>query len=103
MRRCCPWCVTQPQAPKPEFSVLCLGLSGAGKSTLMTMLTGEADKEEVSEAGAPPRAGPTMGFSITTFPGPTATLHIKELGGMDRIRPYWSKYYIGNEAIVRDL
>ena len=72
--------------------MLCVGLSGAGKSTILALLAGETtDKLE-----------PTMGFAIKAFNGPTATFHIKELGGAEKIRPYWNKYYAGHEALVRD-
>lgn len=46
---------------------------------------------------------PTMGFSIKAFITPAASFSIKELGGADSIRPYWSRYYEGQDAIVSDL
>lgn len=34
-------CGKAPAAPKPTFSVLCLGLANSGKSTILTLLSGE--------------------------------------------------------------
>ena len=88
-QKCC-CCIKPPPEPKPEFSVLCLGLSGAGKSTLLSLLAGEP-MDDVQ---------PTMGFAIKAVLTNRSILNIKELGGSDRIRPYWSKYYSGHEAVV---
>ena len=80
-----------PPEPKPEFSVLCIGLSRAGKSTLLSLLAGEPMEDDYQ---------PTMGFSIKVVLTSRGILNIKELGGSDRIRPYWNKYYSGHEALV---
>ena len=71
--------------------MLCLGLGGAGKSTILAALAGEDTNCIV----------PTMGFCIKTFYGETASFTVKELGGDEKIRPYWSKYFDEYEAIVR--
>lgn len=89
-RWACPCCFQRPPPDKPEVSVLCLGMGGSGKSTLLALLAGET----------PHNIEPTMGFSIKAFNNSTASFHIKELGGADSIRPYWSKYYEGHDAIV---
>lgn len=86
-RRLC--CKPAPE-PKPEFSVLCLGFSGAGKSTLLSVLAGEPTDD----------LQPTMGFAIKAVLTSRGILNVKELGGSDRIRPYWDKYYDGHEAVV---
>ena len=70
--------------------MLCLGLDGSGKSTLLALLAGETVHN----------IEPTMGFSIKAFITPAASFNVRELGGGDAIRPYWSKYYEGHDAIV---
>jgi len=69
---------------------VCLGLSGAGKSTLLAQLAGE------SAAGLTP----TMGFSIKPVSTPSTLFHIKELGGSEKIRPYWNMYYSDVDGMV---
>lgn len=73
--------------------MLCLGLSGAGKTTLLSLLAGEPTDCIKS----------TPGFTVKAFITPSASYSIKELGGMESIRPYWNKYYGGQDAIVRPL
>ena len=90
-RQCCQrLCCKAPAEPKPEFSVLCLGYSEAGKSTLLSVLAGEPLED----------LQPTIGFSIKAVLTSRVILNVKELGGSDRIRPYWDKYYGGHEAVV---
>lgn len=86
----CPYCFPQPLPYKPDFPVLCLGLSGAGKSTLLSILSG-GDTIDIE---------PTIGFAIKAFLGTAYSFQIKELGGAERIRPYWNKYYSGHKALV---
>ena len=71
--------------------MLCVGLGGAGKSTLLALLAGETAHN----------IEPTMGFSIKAFITPAASFNVKELGGSEKIRPYWDRYFAGHEAIVR--
>ena len=70
--------------------MLCLGFSGAGKSTLLSVLAGEPTDD----------LQPTLGFAIKAVLTSRGILNVKELGGSDRIRPYWDKYYDGHEAVV---
>lgn len=66
-------------------------MNRAGKTTLLTQLAGEPLATE---------SVPTMGFSIKPCSVSTATLLVKELGGAENLRPYWSMYYTGQDAIV---
>ena len=86
-----PCCFTKEPPPRPEYSILCVGLSGAGKSTLLGLLAGEILPQTMEQ---------TMGFSMKTVLRREAILHIKELGGAESVRGYWSKYYSGQEALV---
>ena len=76
---------------KPEFSVLCLGLSGVGKTSLLCQLAGEPLPEEPE---------PTAGFSIKHCALSSAIFQVKELGGTEKLRTYWSMYYSNLDAIV---
>eukprot|EP00118_Oscarella_pearsei_P026903 m.942 g.942 ORF g.942 m.942 type:complete len:203 (+) comp5255_c0_seq1:131-739(+) len=79
----------RPQ-PRPEYSILCIGLSGVGKSTLLATLSNE--KTENIE--------PTTGFSIKAVGISGAVLNIQELGGSEAVRPYWSHYYGDKQGII---
>ncbi|XP_078301648.1 ADP-ribosylation factor-like protein 15 isoform X1 [Panthera onca] len=40
------------------------------------------------------------GFSIKAVPFQNAILNVKELGGADNIRKYWSRYYQGSQGVI---
>uniref|UniRef100_A0A3Q2NZT8 ADP-ribosylation factor-like 15a n=1 Tax=Fundulus heteroclitus TaxID=8078 RepID=A0A3Q2NZT8_FUNHE len=40
------------------------------------------------------------GFSIKAVPFPNAILNVKELGGADNIKKYWSRYYQGSQGVI---
>lgn len=83
-------CGKAPAAPKPTFSVLCLGLANSGKSTILTLLSGEnADGIR-----------PTVGFSIKALMFADCFVDVKELGGSDNVRMYWNKYFCGAQAVI---
>ncbi|XP_038073584.1 ADP-ribosylation factor-like protein 15 [Patiria miniata] len=89
--KCCQkLCCRKESPPRPQYTVVCLGLSGAGKSTLLTLLCGEKTEEVI----------PTVGFSIKAVPLDDAVLNAKELGGGANIQPHWHRYYEGTEGIV---
>lgn len=92
-QRMCSSCVQPPPPPKQVFSVLCLGLEGSGKTTLLSGLAGEPANSHTS----PP---PTMGFAIKAVATAKAVLEVKELGGAAGIRPYWERYFRGQDALV---
>ncbi|XP_047005686.1 ADP-ribosylation factor-like protein 15a isoform X2 [Ictalurus punctatus] len=83
-------CCKGPPSPRPEYDVVCIGLSGAGKSTLISRLCSEGLDGIV----------PTAGFSIKAVAFPKAVLNVKELGGADNIKKYWSRYYQGSQGVV---
>ena len=41
--------------PRPEFSVICVGLGGAGKTTLLSVLAGEDIKNVEPTSGILPK------------------------------------------------
>ncbi|XP_053509699.1 ADP-ribosylation factor-like protein 15a isoform X1 [Ictalurus furcatus] len=83
-------CCKGPPSPRPEYDVVCIGLSGAGKTTLISRLCSEGLDGIV----------PTAGFSIKAVAFPKAVLNVKELGGADNIKKYWSRYYQGSQGVV---
>ncbi|KAA0703762.1 ADP-ribosylation factor-like protein 15 [Triplophysa tibetana] len=83
-------CCKGPPTPRPEYDVVCIGLTGSGKTSLLSRLCSEAADNIV----------PTTGFSIKAVPFQNAILNVKELGGADSIKKYWSRYYQGSQGVV---
>ncbi|XP_045551214.1 ADP-ribosylation factor-like protein 15a [Salmo salar] len=83
-------CCKGPAPSRPEYDVVCIGLTGAGKSSLLALLCNEGSHG----------IGPTTGFSIKAVPFPNAILNVKELGGAENIKKYWSRYYQGSQGVV---
>ncbi|XP_016898676.2 ADP-ribosylation factor-like protein 15a isoform X2 [Cynoglossus semilaevis] len=83
-------CCKGPPPPRPEYDVVCIGLTGAGKTSLLSRLCSESSDN----------VGPTTGFSIKAVPFPNAILNVKELGGADNIKKYWSRYYQGSQGVI---
>uniref|UniRef100_UPI00398E41B1 ADP-ribosylation factor-like protein 15 isoform X2 n=1 Tax=Pristiophorus japonicus TaxID=55135 RepID=UPI00398E41B1 len=84
------FCCKGPPSPRTEYDVVCVGLTGSGKSSLLTQLCSESTDSII----------PTTGFSIKAVPFQNAILNVKELGGADNIRKYWSRYYQGSQGVV---
>ncbi|XP_067841864.1 ADP-ribosylation factor-like protein 15 isoform X3 [Heptranchias perlo] len=84
------FCCKGPPSPRTEYDVVCVGLTGSGKSSLLTQLCSESTESII----------PTTGFSIKAVPFQNAILNVKELGGADNIRKYWSRYYQGSQGVV---
>ncbi|XP_028312695.1 ADP-ribosylation factor-like protein 15a isoform X1 [Gouania willdenowi] len=83
-------CCKGPPPPRPEYDVVCIGLTGAGKTSLLSRLCSEGSDGIV----------PTTGFSIKAVPFTNAILNVKELGGADGIKKYWSRYYQGSQGVI---
>ncbi|XP_062460266.1 ADP-ribosylation factor-like protein 15 isoform X5 [Pezoporus occidentalis] len=83
-------CCKGPPPPRPEYDLVCIGLTGSGKTSLLSQLCGESPENIVS----------TTGFSIKAVPFQNAILNVKELGGADNIRKYWSRYYQGSQGVI---
>ncbi|KAM9168153.1 ADP-ribosylation factor-like protein 15 isoform 2-T2 [Mergus octosetaceus] len=83
-------CCKGPPPPRPEYDLVCIGLTGSGKTSLLSQLCSESPENIVS----------TTGFSIKAVPFQNAILNVKELGGADNIRKYWSRYYQGSQGVI---
>ncbi|XP_064901271.1 ADP-ribosylation factor-like protein 15 isoform X3 [Columba livia] len=83
-------CCKGPPPPRPEYDLVCIGLTGSGKTSLLSQLCSETPENIVS----------TTGFSIKAVPFQNAILNVKELGGADNIRKYWSRYYQGSQGVI---
>ncbi|XP_050803094.1 ADP-ribosylation factor-like protein 15 isoform X3 [Gopherus flavomarginatus] len=83
-------CCKGPPPPRPEYDLVCIGLTGSGKTSLLSQLCSESQENIVS----------TTGFSIKAVPFQNAILNVKELGGADTIRKYWSRYYQGSQGVI---
>jgi len=85
---CC--CFHEAKKRKLEINVLVLGLQNSGKSYLLATLCGEPVDEIAS----------TNGFSIKDVNLPNSMIHMKEVGGSDKIRPYWFHYTDKAEGVI---
>ncbi|XP_032966953.1 ADP-ribosylation factor-like protein 15 isoform X5 [Rhinolophus ferrumequinum] len=83
-------CCKGPPPARAEYDLVCIGLTGAGKTSLLSKLCSESPDNVVS----------TTGFSIKAVPFQNAILNVKELGGADNIRKYWSRYYQGSQGVI---
>ncbi|XP_069897266.1 ADP-ribosylation factor-like protein 15 isoform X4 [Dipodomys merriami] len=83
-------CCKGPPPARPEYDLVCIGLTGSGKSSLLSKLCSESPENVMS----------TTGFSIKAVPFQNAILNVKELGGADNIRKYWSRYYQGSQGVI---
>uniref|UniRef100_A0A4X1SN40 ADP-ribosylation factor-like protein 15 n=1 Tax=Sus scrofa TaxID=9823 RepID=A0A4X1SN40_PIG len=83
-------CCKGPPPARPEYDLVCIGLTGSGKTSLLSKLCSENPDSIVS----------TTGFSIKAVPFQNAILNVKELGGADNIRKYWSRYYQGSQGVI---
>ncbi|KAL5265490.1 hypothetical protein ACHWQZ_G006267 [Mnemiopsis leidyi] len=74
-------------------SVIIVGLANAGKSSLVQILKDE-DVEEL-------HTEPTVGHVVETINyKDMVNLHIWDLGGQDKLRFLWQRYFLTAEAVV---
>lgn len=85
---CC--CLHEKKVPKTDVFVLMVGLKGVGKSHLLASLCNETTEN----------IQPTDGFSMKDVLLETSVLHVKELGGSEKIRPYWAHYMDNSEGVI---
>ncbi|XP_015910507.1 ADP-ribosylation factor-like protein 15 [Parasteatoda tepidariorum] len=92
MRKCWQWlsCYRPVIIIRDQYQILCIGLEGSGKTTALATLVGESVND----------IEPTTGFNIKTLPLKDTVVDIKELGGSEVIRPFWSKYFEGQHGIL---
>lgn len=83
-------CCKGPNPTRPNFSILCIGLEGCGKSSILAVLTND-DLHKVE---------PTIGFSIKAVLFEDCILEVKELGGGEKVRPYWERYFQVFQGII---
>eukprot|EP00912_Choanoflagellata_sp_UC4_P000334 UC4_evm3s205 len=83
------------EPPRPEYEILCLGLTGAGKSAILTAINDEHPEDTSSSSGFSgiPSPLPTNGFAVKAVQLPRHILNIKEIGGSEKFRPHWHRYY----------
>lgn len=86
----CKLCCKKSTLLRPEFSPICLGLDGSGKSTLLCQLSGESC-EAIT---------PTKGFSVKAVQFKNCILNVKEIGGGEKVRPFWKHYYAGAHGVI---
>mmetsp|Transcript_3599 Transcript_3599/g.5588 ORF Transcript_3599/g.5588 Transcript_3599/m.5588 type:complete len:180 (-) Transcript_3599:55-594(-) len=73
-----------------EARILVLGLDNAGKTTILKKLS----EEDITHIM------PTQGFNIKSLVHDGFKLNVWDIGGQKTIRPYWSNYFEGSNALV---
>eukprot|EP00924_Labyrinthula_sp_SR-Ha-C_P001543 snap_masked-scaffold_18-processed-gene-1.28-mRNA-1 protein AED:0.05 eAED:0.08 QI:0/0/0/1/1/1/3/0/197 len=72
------------------FGNYLLGLDNAGKTTILRKLSDE-EADEIM---------PTQGFNIKSIDSNGFKLHVWDIGGQKKIRPYWRNYFENTDALV---
>lgn len=70
--------------------ILLLGLDSAGKSTILQSL----------KLGKSSQTVPTIGFNVEKVVFKNLELNIWDVGGQDKLRPFWRHYYAGTSGII---
>lgn len=78
------------QTPDRELRLLLLGLDNAGKTTLLKTLASE-DVDHIT---------PTQGFNIKSVSCEGFKLHVWDIGGQRKIRPYWRNYFDNTDVLL---
>jgi len=73
-----------------EARILILGLDNAGKTTILRRLSDEDTSSVV----------PTQGFNVKEVTYGGFRLSLWDVGGQKSIRPFWSQYFDGCDAVV---
>lgn len=85
---CC--CVHKVKKVKQELNIVMLGLENAGKSFMLSTLCGESTTD----------LQPTNGFSLKDISLDGYVLHVKEIGGSEKVRSYWKHYLDNVDGVV---
>ncbi len=67
-----------------------MGLDNAGKTTILKQLA----SEEVTQVT------PTAGFNIKSVISDGFKLNVWDIGGQQKIRPYWKNYFENTDVLV---
>ena len=73
-----------------ERRVLLVGLDGSGKTTVLFRM----------KDGKEPKTVPTIGYNVETIKVGKYRLSIWDVGGQDKLRPFWRHHYTGVQGIV---
>ena len=75
---------------KVEARILMVGLDGAGKTTILYRF----------KLGEVVTTIPTTGFNVESVDYKSFALTMWDVGGQDKIRPFWRHYYQNTQAVV---
>lgn len=73
-----------------EYNILLLGLDGAGKTSILYQLKLNENIPTI----------PTIGFNVESIKFKGLNLKTWDLGGQDKLRQLWNKYYDDAHAII---
>lgn len=71
--------------------ILVLGLCGVGKSSILSSAKAEKEKQDIK---------PTEGFNVICLQKSNLTLNIWEIGGSDKVKPYWANFIQNTDLLV---
>merc|ERR1719329_2012263 len=75
---------------KQEMRILMVGLDAAGKTTILYKF----------KLGEVVTTIPTIGFNVETVEYKNISFTMWDVGGQDRIRPLWRRYYQGTNGLI---
>ncbi|XP_072026765.1 ADP-ribosylation factor-like protein 3 [Amphiura filiformis] len=73
-----------------ELRILLLGLDNAGKTTLIRSVA----QEDISHVST------TLGFNIKSVKTDGYNLNVWDIGGQQKIRPYWRNYFENSDVLI---
>ncbi|KAF6209665.1 hypothetical protein GE061_015414 [Apolygus lucorum] len=75
---------------RKPLRILMVGLDGAGKTTILYKL----------KVGEIVTSIPTIGFNVETVEYKNIRFTVWDIGGQDRIRPIWKRYFQNTQGII---
>ncbi|KAJ7016429.1 ADP-ribosylation factor family-domain-containing protein [Mycena alexandri] len=78
-----------------SFEIVMIGLDNAGKTSLVNRF-----KRRELPSGVLPATTTTIGSTIETIPFGRHSVTIRELGGADKIRPLWRRFFWNGHGFI---
>ena len=82
--------IKDARTQEQNLTILILGLDNAGKTCVLRKFSREPIES----------VKPTTGFQIKTVKYDDSNLNLKEVGGAEGIRPYWTHYIDSSDGLI---
>ena len=82
--------INDARTQEQNLTIVILGLDNAGKTCILRKFS----KEPIENVK------PTTGFQIKTVKYDNSKLNLKEVGGAEGIRPYWTHYINSSDGLI---